>query len=330
MTASLSPAEQGGFDRLLRSEYFVLILAVGCFLILAPFAPGLATTGNLESILTLLLPLLLLSVGQSFVLLTGGIDLSIASTVGLTSVLGALAVNLDQGWFGPTAWAVPASIALMVAAGIGVGLLNGLAVVALRMPAFIVTLTSMMFVGGCAIWLTQSKGVGNLPASFNALGGRTAIALPLTVLAAAAAHLALGRTLFGRWLYAVGHNSRTARVSGVPTAAVAVAAYALSGLFAAFASVLLTGQAETGSPVAGQRLLLDAIAAAVIGGVSLFGGKGTIQGVFFGVLFVRILDNSLNLIGLSYFAIMIVKGCAIVFAAWLDAWKTRRPLVRSA
>ncbi len=325
MTAIPSHAPPRSFDRLVRSEYFILVVSVVGFVGLLPFAPGLATPGNLESILTTLLPLLLLVVGQTFVLITGGIDLSITSTVGLTSVLGAFAMNLERGWFGASPWAVPAGIALMAAAGVAVGLANGLAVVVLRMPAFIVTLTSMMFVGGLAVWLTQSKGIGDLPGAFTVLGGRAVFALPWTLLAVAAAHLTLRRTLLGRWIHAVGHNARTARVSGVPTAWVGVGAYAASGFFAALASVILTGQAETGSPVTGQRFLLDVIAAAVIGGVSLFGGKGSVLGAFFGVLFVRLLDNSLNLVGLSYFTIMIVKGSAIVLAAWLDAWRLRRP-----
>jgi ribose/xylose/arabinose/galactoside ABC-type transport system permease subunit len=139
-----------------------------------------------------------------------------------------------------------------------------------------------------------------------------------------AAHLLLARTLLGRWLYAVGHNARAAHVSGVPVAGVTVAAYVASGVLAALAAVLLTGQAETASPVLGQRMLLDVIAATVIGGVSLFGGRGRVLGALFGVLFIRLLDNSLTLLDLDYFVIQMVKGAVILLAALLDAWRNVR------
>ncbi len=317
--------------RVLASESFVLLLALLYFVLLAPFTPGFASGANLESILTTLLPLLLLAVGQTFVLVGGGIDLSVGSIVAVTSVLGAMTMNAETGWLRGSPWAIPGALALMLAAGAGLGLVNGLAVVVGRMPAFIVTLTSLMFFGGFALWITQSQGIGSLPPRFNALGGNAALALPLAGLAALAAHLLLVRTLFGRWLQALGHNPRAALVSGVPVLPVGVAAYVVSGLYAALAAVLLTGQGETGSPVLGQRLLLDVIAAAVIGGVSLFGGRGTVLGAFFGVVFIKLLDNSLNLLGLSYFVILVVKGSVILAAALLDAgraglgaWLARR------
>jgi ribose/xylose/arabinose/galactoside ABC-type transport system permease subunit len=133
----------------------------------------------------------------------------------------------------------------------------------------------------------------------------------------------LNRSLCGRWLYAVGHNARAALISGVPVNGVVLSAYTASGLLAAAASILYTGQAESGSPVLGQRLLLDVVGATVIGGTSLFGGKGRILWTLFGVLFIKLLDNSLNLLDLSYFSIMMVKGAVILLAALLDALRNR-------
>jgi len=317
-------------NNLLRSDWFILLLAAAYFLALAPFTPGFASAGNVTALLTTLLPLLLLAVGQTFVLVTGGIDLSVTATVAVASVVGGLALNLDTGWLGPSAAATPLGIALMLAAGAAIGLVNGAAVAVFRMPAFIVTLTTMMFGGGLAVWLTQSKGIANLPAGFVALGGRTLPALALTALAVLAAHLLLARTLFGRWLYAVGHNARAAHVSGVPVAGVTVAAYVASGVLAALAAVLLTGQAETASPVLGQRMLLDVVAATVIGGVSLFGGRGRVLGALFGVLFIRLLDNSLTLLDLDYFVIQMVKGAVILLAALLDVGRSSWFVVRGS
>jgi ribose/xylose/arabinose/galactoside ABC-type transport system permease subunit len=186
-----------------------------------------------------------------------------------------------------------------------------------------VTLTTMMFFSGLAIWLTKSKNINDLPASFNALGGKLSIACLLTVALAGAAHTLLSRSLWGRWLYAVGHNARAALVSGVPVRRVIVSAYVAGGVLAAIASVLYTGQAETGSPVLAQRLLLDIIGATVIGGTSLFGGKGRILWTFCGVLFLKLIDNSLNLLDLSYFSIMMVKGGVILFAALMDSLRNK-------
>jgi ribose transport system permease protein len=140
---------------------------------------------------------------------------------------------------------------------------------------------------------------------------------------AALVHLGLSRSLAGRWLYAIGHNRRTAEVSGVPFAGVTIGAYIASGVCAAVAAVLYTGQAEAGSPVLGHRILLDVIGATVIGGASLFGGKGKVLWTLWGVLFFKLIDNSLNLLNLSVFTITMVKGTVILGAAVLDATRQR-------
>jgi ribose/xylose/arabinose/galactoside ABC-type transport system permease subunit len=137
------------------------------------------------------------------------------------------------------------------------------------------------------------------------------------------AHLLLTRTVLGRWLYAVGGNPRTARVSGVPVERVVLLAYVACAACAAVASILYTARLETGSPVLGQRILLDVIGAVVIGGTSLFGGRGTILGTFYGALFITLLDNGLNLMGLSSFTVLMVKGAVILAAALVDAIRER-------
>jgi ribose/xylose/arabinose/galactoside ABC-type transport system permease subunit len=307
----------------LRSEYAVFFLSAVYFLACAPFVPGLASAENAGNILANLLPLLIVAIGQTFVLIAGGIDLSVTATIAMSSVTGALVMSGDSGWLAGRWWAMPAGLAAMLLAGGLIGLLNGAAITQFNMPAFIVTLTTMMFFGGLAVWLTKSRTIYNLPASFNAIGQSVWAALLATALLAAAAHFALSRTLFGRWLYAVGHNTRAAEVSGVRVNRTVTLAYATSGLCAAFASVLYTGRMETGSPVMGQRILLDVIGAAVIGGTSLFGGRGKVLWTVGGVLFITLIDNSLNLMGLSHFAIMMVKGGVILLAALLDRLRSR-------
>jgi ribose transport system permease protein len=151
------------------------------------------------------------------------------------------------------------------------------------------------------------------------------VPVPLLIVAAlaAATHVVLSRTLTGGWLYAIGLNVQAARISGVPVRRVTILAYAASGLFAAVASMLLTARLETGSPTQGQGMLLDVIGATVIGGTSLFGGRGKVLWTVTGVLLFTLISNTLNLFGLSDDKIMIVKGCVILVAATLD-WVRHR------
>jgi ribose/xylose/arabinose/galactoside ABC-type transport system permease subunit len=255
---------------------------------------------------------------MTLVMITGGIDLSVTSIIALTSVVGAKLMTNDGG-------GTPAviGVAVMLTLGAGVGALNGTVITMLRLPAFIVTLASMMFLSGFAIWFTQSKNIHGLPASFLALGQRLPIALAITAALAVPAHLLLRRTVFGRWLYAVGQNATAAHISGVPVRGMTFSAYVASGFCAALASVMLTARLETGSPVLGREILLDIIGATVVGGTSLFGGKGKITWTFFGVLFLTVLDNALNLLSLSQFSITMTKGAVILFAAVLDAVRNR-------
>jgi ribose transport system permease protein len=299
------------------SEYLVLGLTVLLFFALAPFTPGLATSASLLNILGYMLPLLVVAIGMTLVMISGGIDLSVTSIIALTSVVGAKLLTGDDG--APTV----AGVLVMLLLGAGLGALNGAVITLLRLPAFIVTLASMMFLSGFAIWLTQSKSTYGLPGSFLALGQRLPIALALTGTLAVVAHLILRHTVYGRWLYAIGQNATAAHISGVPVRLISSAAYVASGFCAALASVMLTARLETGSPVLGREILLDIIGATVVGGTSLFGGKGRIAWTFFGVLFLTVLDNALNLLSLSQFSITITKGAVILFAAVLDAVRSR-------
>jgi ribose/xylose/arabinose/galactoside ABC-type transport system permease subunit len=320
--------------RLVGSEYFVVWLCVATFAALAPFTPGFATPGNLWNILVSCLPLLLLATGQTVVLITGGIDLSLTAAVGLSSIIGALVMGGDAGWLRGSSLAAPVGVGAMLATGALIGLFNGTCIAKLKMPAFMVTLTATMFFGGFAVWIAKkavdSETINNLPSVFLLLGRAAWIGALLAVLATYAAHLLLSRTLLGRWFYAVGHNSRTSFVSGVPVAGVTIAAYVLSGMFAGMASILLTARLETGSPNHGKALLLDVIGAAVIGGTSLFGGKGRVLWTVFGVLFLSLLGNGLNLLNLSDFLITIVKGVVILVAALLDVWRSRNGVSSSS
>lgn len=315
---SAEPTKASFWNHWLLADYLVLGLTVLLFCGFLPFAPGLASLDNLLNIIAYLLPLLIVAIGLTSVMITGGIDLSVTSIIALTSVVGAKLMTEQAG-----AAATLAGVSAMLALGTGLGALNGAVITLLKLPPFIVTLASMMFLSGFAVWFTQSKNIYNLPASFLVLGKQLGVTLALTGVLALLAHLILQRTVLGRWLYSTGQNATAAHISGVPVKSVVFSAYACSGFCAALASVILTGRLETGSPVLGREMLLDIIGATVVGGTSLFGGRGKIAWTLFGVLFLALLDNALNLLSLSHFFITIVKGSVILLAAVLDALRRR-------
>lgn len=337
--------------RLLFSEYFVLYLSIAYFLILWPFVPLLGTPANLGNILSNMWPLLAIAIGQTFVLIIGGIDLSQTSIMAVTSVFGAMFMTnrLNEARFaksplwgillspdgGPLAnspLAVPVGVLVMLLIGALIGLLNGVSITRFQMPAFMVTLVSLIFFSAMAIWLTQTENVTALPPGYVAIGkgylfALGPLALPFAALVtlglALVAHWTLARTVYGRWLYAIGVNARTALISGVPTRRAITVAYMISGVCAAIGSILYSTRLEYGSPVLGESKFLDIIGATVIGGTSLFGGKGKVLWTVFGVLFLVLLDNTLNLLSLSSFTVTIVKGAVILLAALFDVIRTR-------
>jgi ribose/xylose/arabinose/galactoside ABC-type transport system permease subunit len=335
-TIAAKPRAQAAWKRLLLSEYLILVLTVVYFLVMWTIVPEIATVDTQLDILSAMMPLLVVAIGQTFVLIVAGIDLSAPSIIAMASVVGASVLTGDGGYASGTGLEIAAGILAFIAVGCLVGSFNGICITRFNMPAFIVTLTTMMFFSGAAIWYTtvhtDASSIGNLPRSFVAIGQGRIFGLPLSLgvvlVVAGTAHFVLSRTVYGRWLYAVGLNPRTAAVSGVPVRRVIFWAFVISGVCAAIASILYTGRLETGTPVLGQRILLDVVGAAVIGGVSLFGGKGKILWTIFGVLFLTVIDKSLQLMGLPIASVFAIKGSIILAAAVIDAVR-HRILVRN-
>jgi ribose/xylose/arabinose/galactoside ABC-type transport system permease subunit len=242
----------------------------------------------------------------------------------------------------------------MLLAGLLIGAVNGASVAYLNMPPFMVTLVALIGIGAFALWLTQSENIRPLPDAFVALGKGDIVSIYLgpkdapqisrrevfslvtwpaliAVAIALAAHLLLARTVFGRYVTAIGANRRAARISGVPVRRVTLAVFMLSGLCAAAGSLLYSARLEAGRPTLGEgSFLLDVVGACVIGGTSLFGGKGKILWTVFGVLFFVILANTLNLMNLNAFVVDMVKGGVILAAAMLDVARTRILAARTA
>lgn len=318
--------------RLLMSEYLVLVLTAVYFVGMWFLVPSIATADTLLDILAAMMPLLVVAIGQTFVLIVAGIDLAAPSILAAASVVGASMMTGENGFALATGMPILAGILCFIAVGLLIGLLNGVCTTRLGMPPFIVTLTTMMFFSGFALFYTAAltddgSSFGDLPHDFVQIGQGTVRGVPYSLAVAAvvmlAAHIALSRTVFGQWLYAIGRNPRAAAISGVPVRRATMWAFIVSGLCAAIASILYTGRLETGTPVLGQRILLDIVGSAVIGGVSLFGGKGRVTWTLYGVLFLSVVDKGLQLLGLDLASVFAIKGLVILCAAVLDAVRHR-------
>ena len=328
-------------------KYGVGIALAALVLLAAIAVPGFFTRANLTTVLLHVSVNAILALGITFVIVTAGIDLSVGSVVGLAGVLVAATITSDGvlttvGVLG----AMFIAVAVGIGAGAAIGLANGAVVAYLRVAPFMVTLAMMTIARGAARLLTGGVPIG-FPATddpnfdlkvaardmLNNLGGGRipfpglprgfpvpALVMLILVLLGA---FVLTRTKFGRHVYAVGGNEEASRLSGVPIRRVKLGVYAISGACAGVAAVLLVGQLRSGGPDAGMLYELNAIAAAVIGGASLFGGLGTAWGALIGALLIGVLNNALDLMGVQAFWQEISKGGIILAAVLFDVWTKR-------
>ena len=262
----------------------------------------------------------IIAVGQLLVILTAGIDLSVGSVLGLTGCIAAELLVHGMG-------IVPA-ILLALAAGAAIGVFNGTLVAYGKLPPFIVTLGMLGIARGAVLVLTDATTVQPLPESFGNIANGNFLGLPnllwVFVAVVVVTSFVLRRTVFGRYVYAVGSNPESARLAGVPVTRVLVAVYAIGGLLAAVGGVLFTSRLNAGIPTAGTGYELNAIAACVIGGASLFGAKGGAFGAAAGALIVGVLNNGGNLLAINSFYLQITIGALILIAVAFDQWQGRR------
>ena len=283
--------------------------------------PHFADLRNILNIFEQLGVLGFLAIGMTFVMVAGGIDLSCYTVVSAAAVVGATAmVDTDSALLG---------CALMLLVGLGFGAANGVAIAYGRMIPFIVTLSTMVLAQGFAIWYTGAQSVYGLPDDYiDIVSGRLFGVIPMPALliltVALITGLLLAKTQFGRFVYLTGANEQTARVSGIDIRRTAFSTYVLSGLMAGITAIVLTAivGASTTSMVRDERLM-DVIAATVIGGASLKGGSGSVLGTMFGLLFIIILGNVFNLLGVSPFIAMVIKGLVLVAVIGLDVFRSR-------
>ncbi|MFT0860438.1 ABC transporter permease [Ancylobacter sp. G4_0304] len=306
----------GGF--LLR--WGLLIFLCALFLIFSILEPRFATWTNVQNVIRQAAPLALLACGQSVVLIAGGVDVSVSAIIALSSVSMVAGV-----W---TVGVIPGIVAAVFVGGL-VGAINGSIIAFWGVNAFVVTLAMMTIVRGFSLYITGGIPMyGNIPESMLFLGngdiGPFPTAIFVSAIGFAVLYYFLKLTPAGRQVYAVGGNKEAARLAGIKVGKITILAYVISGLFAGAAGAVLTSRSGIGAPNMGEGRELDAIAAAVIGGVAFGGGVGRVFGIILGVLILSVIKNGLNLYNVSSFVQLMVIGTIIIAAIVVDRYRQRR------
>ncbi|MCP1144402.1 ribose ABC transporter permease [Lysinibacillus endophyticus] len=296
---------------------FGLILLI---IVVSILNPSFLSIANIFNVLRQVSISAIIAFGMTFVILTGGIDLSVGSTLALT---GAVAASLLAGGMDPF---LTMGIALLL--GLILGMVNGVIITKGKVAPFIATLATMTIYRGLTLVYTEGRPISGLGDhySFQLFGKGYFLGFPVPVVTMVIAFIILWfilqKTTFGRRVYAVGGNEEAAKLSGINADRVKIAVYAITGFLAALSALILTSRLNSAQPTAGESYELDAIAAVVLGGTSLNGGKGWIFGTLIGALIIGVLNNGMNLIGVSSFWQQVVKGIVILLAVLMDRKKS--------
>ena len=317
--AASARADRSLAQFLLRYGIVLALLALGAFF--AWRSPVFLTNDNLLQVLLQASVNTIVALGMTFVIITAGIDLSVGSTAALAGMVAATAMK--TGMLGVVLpW--PAAVAVGILTGVLVGLTNGLLIAGLKITPFIVTLGTLSVVRGLTLIYSEGRPVFGFPEGFNALAGRIGpVPTPVPIAAALTllSWLVLRYTRLGEYTYAIGGNEEATRLAGVPVDRYKTAVYVLSGAFAATAGIVLTARLRTAEPNAASGYELDAIAATVMGGTSLFGGEGGVVGTVVGALIIATLRNGLNLLNVQAYYQQLAIGLVIILAVALDRFR---------
>ncbi len=318
MTATSARPEGSPWTDFVAAQAQVLSIAVfflACFVIFSVTSEAFLTPGNLLNMLRQSAPMLIVAVAMTFVITTGGIDLSVGSTVALVNALAAILMQFGIPW--------PIVVAMLVLIGAAVGAAQGWFVAYEGLPAFIVTLAGLSILRGVALLMTQGFSIPIATEGwFVDIGRGWLLGVPfpavLAILAAIFGFVALDAMRFGRHVIAIGSNMEAARRAGIPVRRRLVMVYVLTGVASAVAGIVIAARLGSGSSNAAVGFELDVIAAVVLGGTSLMGGKGTIVGTVLGALTIAVIGNGLILSHVSPFFTQIVTGVIILVAIWLN------------
>ena len=302
-----------------RESGIILFLVILCLLIGA-VNPVFISSENLSNMLRSTSFIFIIGIAMTFVLIAGGLDLSVASVFALGGVVSSIAVTHSMG--------VLASVLLGLAAGFAVGCLNGILVIRFNIPALIVTLGTMYMVRGAVLIITQGIAIYPLTPEFDALGQGDFLGVPyviiISVVLAVIAHIVLNYTSYGRSIYAIGGNEETSRLAGINTKLVQGSTYVLTGLAAALSGIIMAGRLNSAQPNVGTGYELLVIAAVIIGGTSLFGGTGTVLGTAAGALLTTVISNGIVLMRISAYWQNLIVGAVIILAVGLDQYRRKR------
>jgi ribose transport system permease protein len=308
--ATPAPAPAG--QRFHWRDYTVYIAFAVLFVIFAITLSddGFLSSNNLTNIIAQTAPISIMAIAVTFVIAAAQIDLSVGSVAGLTSVTTAMAIE---------AWGGIPGVIVGVLTGLGIGVINGLLVAYFRIPSFLVTLGMLGIASGLAMWITSSAPKPILDQTYNDIFGSAEIfGLPILVLwtlvAVVIGHVILRKRPFGRYVLATGGNEEAARFSGIPTRRIVFTVMVASAVVAGIAGMLYAGRLQSGRFSWGQGDELSVIAAVVLGGTSLFGGRGTVIGALAGSLLIGMINNGMLILGLEYSQQQIVRGTIIILA----------------
>lgn len=305
------------FRRIL-SEYGIGVVFILELLLFSVLSPHFATVDNLLNVSLQTSITAIIAVGMTFVILTAGIDLSVGSLVAFAGVVTTFGLRMEV----PLPVAYGLGIGMGLVFGILSGGMAGLFVTKFRITPFIVTLALMTIWRGAAFVATEGRPVWELPEGFAEIARGRFLFVPIPtlimLLVFGVAHFTLTQTRFGRYVYAVGGNIEAARLAGINTNGVLLKVYVISGFLSALSGILLASRVNSGQPNAGLMYELDVIAAVVVGGTSLFGGKGTVLGTLIGSLLIGVLRNGLNLMNVESYVQQVVVGVVILLAVLLD------------
>jgi ribose/xylose/arabinose/galactoside ABC-type transport system permease subunit len=298
-----------------RQTLILTSLVILILIFLAIFVDNFATVNNILNLLVQVAPIGIMACGVTFVMITGGIDISGPAVMTTAAVIGAdYMAKTGDLFFGPI---------LMLLVGASLGAINGLAVAFLRMVALVVTLSMMTISMGIATAWTSGESVVGLSPNFSIIFGRTPVIVIFLVVTVVFSFI-LRKTIYGRWLYYIGNNSNTARVSGIPTKIAILTAYIISGFCAGIAGIINTAALSSARPGMGpESQILDIVSAAVLGGVSVSGGIGTIVGAVIGAIFIIMINNVMNLIGVPDYYTFLIKGLIIILAMGMDTIRNK-------
>ena len=331
-TVTGAPRASARLNVLLGLTLLVLLLVM--WLALSVETTTFWTSNNIANLLRQGAMIAILAIGETFVIITGGIDLSVGAVAGFVSMMVAWLLTHDLGF----ASSIAGAIAISLAIGVFIGLFHAFGVVQMGLPPFIMTLATMYALRGIGLLITNGATISITNDAFTGFSRATFLGFPWTdgswfavpmlfwmvIVVAVPAYILLSHTRWGRYLFAIGSNKEAARLSGVNVSAVTYLAYVISAFCAAFVGILLAMRIGIGNPTQGEGWELQAIASSVIGGTSLFGAVGSVHGPLIGSFILTTINNGANLLNLNPFWQRIITGALIIIVVYFDTLRRKK------